>query len=56
MKSLTVFVRENYNELVDYIIDQGCTQHGIDYDEIERWVLNDECLYNQAISDGVLDI
>lgn len=47
------FIDIYYKHLTSYLIDAGVKPHLIDYDEVEMWVLNDEYLYNFALSRGV---
>ena len=55
---MTVYywITENYQELVELIKSMGINTSDIDMDELENWVLNDEGLYNWALSNGVNDI
>lgn len=46
------FLKENREE-IDRVITDGCSNHDIDDEEREIWVMNDEYLYNLAISQGV---
>ena len=52
---LEAFIFQNQKEIDDYIrmICQNCD---LDNEERENWVMNDESLYNWALSEGVVDI
>ena len=45
------FITEHYEELVIYIKDNYKVDPSDE--EIEMWILNDEYLYNWAVSEGV---
>ena len=51
------FIEENRAELVDAISgSMGSRTVSIDDEDIENWILNDEGLYNWAMSAGVDDV
>lgn len=53
-KTLKTFVRENRAELTAYIRGQvSDPEYPVNDAEREDWVLNDETLYNWALSDNV---
>lgn len=50
------FIEENRAELVSCIQNVIGPNFEIDDDEVENWVMNDESLYNWALSENVEDI
>lgn len=55
--TLEIFFVYNHRKEIDETIKKACPNcTGIDDDERENWIMNDESLYNWALNKGVTDI
>jgi len=52
-KSMRAFIREHAAELREAIRKVCPNVGGLDEEELRRWIINDEGLYNWARSEGV---
>lgn len=48
-RSLRVFVRQNRKTIDEYVLEQTKTNHRLNDNDREKWVLNDELLYSWAL-------
>jgi predicted nuclease with TOPRIM domain len=62
--SIEDFIDQHKEEIINSLISANCIDNDflIDsskseiYGELETWILNDECLYNWALSENVIDL